>query len=170
MFVLGVDPGLTATGFGVVRKRGNSFEATAAGVIRTDPALSAPGRLADLYADHNAVYSFGELCRQCRSRLHQAEIYESCYQCPRWKQRRQNGNRGYEQKQDYRQETPPPPPRLSRGISDLDLLGLSADAGPDEVKKAYRQIMMAVHPDKAGPATEHLAKLVNQAYQNLYRD
>ncbi len=55
MFVLGVDPGLTATGFGVVRKRGSSFEATAAGVIRTDPALSAPGRLADLYADFAAL-------------------------------------------------------------------------------------------------------------------
>lgn len=55
MFVLGVDPGLTATGFGVVRKRGSSLEVTAAGVIRTDPALSAPGRLADLYADFAAL-------------------------------------------------------------------------------------------------------------------
>ncbi len=51
MFVLGVDPGLTTTGFGAVRKTVGSIEVAAAGVIRTDPGLPTPGRLADLYGD-----------------------------------------------------------------------------------------------------------------------
>lgn len=55
MFVLGVDPGLTTAGFGAVRRRAGSFEATAAGVIRTDPGLPASVRLAGLYADFAAL-------------------------------------------------------------------------------------------------------------------
>ena len=162
-----------------------ALQAAFAGFNAQDAAHAEPGAgrrvaqqtLAELYADRNAIHRFGELCRQCRSRFHQAEIYESCYQCPRWNRRSRNDRRSHEQQQDrnqdYRQnhrQEATPPPRLPRGISDLDLLGLPADAGPAEVRKAYRQIMMAVHPDKAGPATEHLARLVNQAYQNLNRD
>jgi crossover junction endodeoxyribonuclease RuvC len=48
MFVIGIDPGLTRTGYGLVR-RAPALEAVAAGVIRTTPGDSAGARLAELY-------------------------------------------------------------------------------------------------------------------------
>ncbi|GIT00648.1 MAG: hypothetical protein CM1200mP26_23600 [Acidimicrobiales bacterium] len=42
MFVLGVDPGLTRCGYGVVSRTGRHLEAVAAGVVRTDPSLTWP--------------------------------------------------------------------------------------------------------------------------------
>jgi crossover junction endodeoxyribonuclease RuvC len=54
MFVLGIDPGLTRTGYGLVR-RGRALEAAAAGVIRTDPARPMADRLLELATDLEAV-------------------------------------------------------------------------------------------------------------------
>ena len=52
MFVLGVDPGLSRCGYGVVEQLGRGrSRAVAAGVLRTDPAADVPRRLADLQAD-----------------------------------------------------------------------------------------------------------------------
>jgi crossover junction endodeoxyribonuclease RuvC len=51
MFVLGIDPGLTRTGYGIVEVAGASERAIAAGVIRTDPALPAAARLYELQRD-----------------------------------------------------------------------------------------------------------------------
>ena len=51
MFVLGVDPGLSRCGYGVVERRGRRPRAVAAGVLRTDPDLDVPHRLAALQAD-----------------------------------------------------------------------------------------------------------------------
>lgn len=48
MFVLGIDPGLTTTGFGLVRS-GRVPTAVAAGVIRTDPGVPLPRRLRELH-------------------------------------------------------------------------------------------------------------------------
>jgi crossover junction endodeoxyribonuclease RuvC len=48
MFVLGIDPGLSVTGYGLV-EGGHPPRAHLAGVIRTDPRLSTPGRLLELY-------------------------------------------------------------------------------------------------------------------------
>ncbi len=48
MFVLGIDPGLTTTGYGLVR-RGRSLEAISAGVIRTDPGRPLGDRLLELH-------------------------------------------------------------------------------------------------------------------------
>lgn len=48
MFVLGIDPGLTATGYGLVRS-GNPERAVSAGVIRTSPDLPLAERLALLF-------------------------------------------------------------------------------------------------------------------------
>ena len=45
MFVLGIDPGLSRCGYGVVRKYGSDLSATAGGVIATDPAMALPQRL-----------------------------------------------------------------------------------------------------------------------------
>lgn len=50
MFVLGIDPGLTRTGYGLVR-RGRGLEAVAAGVIRTDPDRPMAERLVELERD-----------------------------------------------------------------------------------------------------------------------
>jgi crossover junction endodeoxyribonuclease RuvC len=51
MFVLGVDPGLSRCGYGVVERRDRRPRAVAAGVLRTDPDLDVPHRLAALQAD-----------------------------------------------------------------------------------------------------------------------
>jgi len=51
LFVIGIDPGLTTTGFGTVRRRVNSYEVGKAGVIRTDTGLPVATRLATLFDD-----------------------------------------------------------------------------------------------------------------------
>jgi crossover junction endodeoxyribonuclease RuvC len=56
MFVLGIDPGLTRTGYGLVR-RSRAYEVLAAGVIRTDPELSMAQRLLELDRDLSGVIS-----------------------------------------------------------------------------------------------------------------
>lgn len=48
MFVLGIDPGLSVTGYGVVRG-GHPPTAVLAGVIRTDPQAPMGRRLAELF-------------------------------------------------------------------------------------------------------------------------
>jgi crossover junction endodeoxyribonuclease RuvC len=50
MFVLGIDPGLTRMGYGLVR-RGHPPVPVAVGVIRTSPDAAMSVRLAELYAD-----------------------------------------------------------------------------------------------------------------------
>ena len=55
MFVLGIDPGLTTTGFGALRSAGTGAESASAGVIRTDPGLPAARRLLELYNDLTAL-------------------------------------------------------------------------------------------------------------------
>lgn len=50
MFVLGIDPGLTRTGYGLVR-RGHPHRPVAVGVIRTSPDVPMARRLAELHAD-----------------------------------------------------------------------------------------------------------------------
>jgi len=55
MFVLGIDPGLTRTGYGIVDISGGGERAVAAGVIRTDPDLSVGARLVELRDDVVAV-------------------------------------------------------------------------------------------------------------------
>ncbi len=51
MFVLGIDPGLTTTGYGVIASSGSSDRAVAAGVIRTEPSEPTASRLAELAGD-----------------------------------------------------------------------------------------------------------------------
>ncbi len=51
MFVLGIDPGLSTTGYGMVEIAGASIRATVAGVIRTSPDLPIAERLAELHRD-----------------------------------------------------------------------------------------------------------------------
>lgn len=55
MYVLGIDPGLSTTGYGIVDAAGSGMRAVAHGVIRTAPELSTAKRLAELYADLTAL-------------------------------------------------------------------------------------------------------------------
>ena len=51
MFVLGIDPGLTRTGYGIIESAGATEQAVAAGVIRTDPAQPLGERFVELARD-----------------------------------------------------------------------------------------------------------------------
>lgn len=48
--ILGIDPGLRATGFGVIEKTGSRLAYVASGCIRTDADASLPERLGTIYA------------------------------------------------------------------------------------------------------------------------
>ena len=47
--ILGVDPGLRTTGFGIIEKNGNTLTYVASGCIKTDAKASLPTRLGTLY-------------------------------------------------------------------------------------------------------------------------
>jgi len=51
VFVLGIDPGLSVTGYGVIVSRGERVQAVAAGALRTSPESPDAARLAELFAD-----------------------------------------------------------------------------------------------------------------------
>ncbi|MEZ5176008.1 MAG: crossover junction endodeoxyribonuclease RuvC [Acidimicrobiia bacterium] len=55
MFVLGIDPGLTRTGYGVVESSGGKVRALAAGVIVTNPDIEDAMRLLELRDDLDSV-------------------------------------------------------------------------------------------------------------------
>ncbi len=55
MFVLGIDPGLTRTGYGVVETSSGKERAVAAGVIRTDPDVASGMRLLEIRHDLEAI-------------------------------------------------------------------------------------------------------------------
>ena len=55
MIVLGVDPGLANTGYGVVAQRGGRTVALDGGVIETPAGLAAERRLADIHAGIDAL-------------------------------------------------------------------------------------------------------------------
>ncbi len=61
MFVLGIDPGLTRTGYGIVESRSGRETAVAAGVIRTDPQLPVAQRLVELRADIESLLAEHEI-------------------------------------------------------------------------------------------------------------
>ena len=55
VYVLGIDPGLSRCGYGVVRQQPAGVRATAVGVLRTEPSQPTPARLAELQADLRAL-------------------------------------------------------------------------------------------------------------------
>jgi crossover junction endodeoxyribonuclease RuvC len=56
MFALGVDPGLSRCGYGLVeRAEGGAFRAAAAGVIETDPEDALAARLLELHRELDAL-------------------------------------------------------------------------------------------------------------------
>ena len=55
MIILGLDPGLACTGWGVIRAHGNRLSHIANGQCRTPAQAALPERLASLYAQLSAV-------------------------------------------------------------------------------------------------------------------
>lgn len=55
MFVLGIDPGLTRTGYGIIESRGGRERAVVAGVIRTDPDRPDAERFVELRRDIKSI-------------------------------------------------------------------------------------------------------------------
>jgi crossover junction endodeoxyribonuclease RuvC len=55
VIVLGLDPGLGCTGWGVIRAEGNRLSHVANGQIRTDPKAELPARLLELHGRLLAV-------------------------------------------------------------------------------------------------------------------
>ena len=52
MRLLGLDPGLLRTGWGLIEARGNALHFVAAGIVMTDPADALAIRLDALYRGH----------------------------------------------------------------------------------------------------------------------
>lgn len=57
MFVLGIDPGLTVCGYGVIEHSANGDRAIAAGVMRTESSTAVSERLNELHRDLSALTS-----------------------------------------------------------------------------------------------------------------
>lgn len=51
MRVIGIDPGTTTTGWGVVESNGNTLRHVASGCIRTQPGESLPSRLGKIFSE-----------------------------------------------------------------------------------------------------------------------
>jgi crossover junction endodeoxyribonuclease RuvC len=49
VIILGVDPGASTTGYGVVVRQGSAISLLECGVVRTDPASALPKRLKEIY-------------------------------------------------------------------------------------------------------------------------
>lgn len=55
MIILGIDPGLIKTGWGVIRKIDNQIKYIASGAIKTDPKLPLSERLKNIYTKVNEL-------------------------------------------------------------------------------------------------------------------
>jgi crossover junction endodeoxyribonuclease RuvC len=55
VYVLGIDPGLSRCGYGLVEQHPSGTRAVAVGVLRTEPSHLVPHRLAELQADLRAL-------------------------------------------------------------------------------------------------------------------
>lgn len=55
MYVLGIDPGLSRCGYGLVEQHPAGTRAVAVGVLRTEPSRPVPARLAELQLDLRAL-------------------------------------------------------------------------------------------------------------------
>jgi DnaJ-domain-containing protein 1 len=68
----------------------------------------------------------------------------------------------------------PPPPAPAAGEDPYAVLGVAADAGDDEVDRAYRQLMGRYHPDRVAGAADEIRALaeirsreINGAYDRI---
>lgn len=75
--VLGVDPGLNITGYGIVDFRAGAVAVVEAGTIRTDPGADMPRRIEQIHAD------LAELLREFKPDLVAIEKLYAHYKHPR---------------------------------------------------------------------------------------
>lgn len=61
---------------------------------------------------------------------------------------------------------PAAPPRLGESEARA-ILGVDADAGPEEIRAAHRRLVSALHPDRGGSA--ELTRRINIARDTLLR-
>jgi DnaJ-class molecular chaperone len=58
-----------------------------------------------------------------------------------------------------------------RGLAPHEVLQISNDANPDEIRSAYRRLAKVYHPDKSDPFmrryNEQVIKIINDAYHQL---
>ncbi|KAK9119772.1 hypothetical protein Scep_017865 [Stephania cephalantha] len=57
-----------------------------------------------------------------------------------------------------------------RTVNYYELLGVSSDSNPQQIKDAYRKLQKKYHPDVAGQKGHAYTLLLNEAYQVLMRD
>jgi crossover junction endodeoxyribonuclease RuvC len=55
VYVLGIDPGLSRCGYGLLAQAAGGTQAVAVGVLRTEPSHDTPARLAELQTDLRAL-------------------------------------------------------------------------------------------------------------------
>lgn len=75
--ILGIDPGLNTTGYGVIDSLGQRVRIVEAGIIRTKPKTSLQSRLGELHK------SLAEIMQACRPDLMALEQLFSHYERPR---------------------------------------------------------------------------------------
>ena len=57
------------------------------------------------------------------------------------------------------------------GLDPYRILGLERSASDEEVKKRYRELVHALHPDKSGtPGTGHFFQMVTAAFEAIKRE
>ena len=66
MRILGIDPGLRTTGFGVIEKQGNKLAYIASGTIKSNGNESLPERLKTLYDGISEIAKRAQRCVLCR--------------------------------------------------------------------------------------------------------
>ncbi len=66
MRILGIDPGLRTTGFGVIDKVGNKLAYVGSGTLQTDAALSLPQRLKTIFEGVGEIIrTYQPTCAAC---------------------------------------------------------------------------------------------------------
>ena len=76
MFVLGIDPGLSRCGYGVVTRRGGSLAAVAGGVISSPHTMPLPDRLRTLSDELRALVAEFRPDAVARNQCHIIRFHE----------------------------------------------------------------------------------------------
>lgn len=130
-------------------------------------------RLAQSYAYDSPLYSYESLEEEDQRRL--KEIIDQLNQKPPASQQSKAGQQNGSGRQDNRQQSRNTGAQRPQGPtieSALAVLGLPAHAPDEEIKKAYKRLMLKYHPDRVASlsateqeAAHRRAQELNVAYQ-----